>query len=195
MKILAFADHHGSPSDFAEVIRKAKEVDLIICLGDFTIFENEIEYIMNQIDRLPKKVLLLHGNHEDEDTTRFLSEHSKNIQFLHEAVFETGKYAFIGYGGGGFATTDPRFEMVSKKFPEVMKGKKTILLLHGPPYGTKQDLLAIGHVGCKSFRKFIEEHQPALVLCGHLHETFYTKDKIGKSKIINPGPDGQIIDI
>jgi len=195
MKILAFADHHGSPEDFKEIAKKAKKADIIICAGDFTIFENEIEYIMEQMNKLSKTVLLIHGNHEDEDTVRFLAKHFKNIEFIHGGYFETDEYIFIGYGGGGFATTDPLFEELSKKFKEVMKGKKTIMITHGPPYDTKTDLLGMGYVGNKSFTRFIKKEQPELFLCGHLHETFHKHDKIGKTRVINPGPDGEIIDL
>ncbi len=197
MKILAFADNHGSPSEIAEVARKAKskDVDLIVCLGDFTIFEHEIHYHLDLINNLPKKVLLIHGNHEDEDTLRYLSKKCKNIEFIHEESFETDVHIFIGYGGGGFAMHDKRFEEIMKKFKPKMKDKKSIILLHGPPHGTELDLLAEGYVGNKSYRKFIEEMQPHLVLCGHLHENFKKRDKIGKSIIINPGPEGELIEI
>jgi len=195
MKILAFTDHHGSPNDFDEVKKKAKHADIIICGGDFTIFENQIEHIMNEINNLPKKVLLIHGNHEDEEEVEFLANQHDNIEFIHSGYFETDNYIFIGYGGGGFSTKDHMFEEMSKKFPAIMKGKKTVLVLHGPPHGTKTDKLSMGFVGNKSFTKFIKKYQPDIVICGHLHETFHKKDRIGKSVIINPGPDGEYIDL
>ncbi len=192
MKILVFTDHHGSPSDMEAVKVKAKEADIIICLGDFTIFENEIEYIMNQINELPKKVLLLHGNHEDESIVRGLSEHFKNIEYIHKGCFEIENYVFIGYGGDGFSIRDRVFEGMTKQFKKTMEGKISLLLLHGPPHGLTIDIVApYGHVGNKSFRDFIKQTQPNMVLCGHLHEHFHKRDKIGNTPIINPGPDGE----
>lgn len=195
MKILAFTDNHGSPLEIAEVKRKSKNVDLIICTGDFTIFEGEIEYHLDLINSLPKKVILIHGNHEDEMTVRFLAKRYKNIEFIHEETYETDVHIFIGYGGGGFALIDKRFEKVMKKHKSKMKDKKSVLLLHGPPHGTKLDIIGGGYVGNKSYTKFIKETQPQLVLCGHLHEHFGKRDKIGKTLVINPGPEGEIIDI
>ena len=53
--------------------------------------------------------------------------------------------------------------------------------------GTKTDLLPSGkHVGSESLRKIIEEFQPTINLCGHIHESMAI-DKIGKTTIINPG--------
>ena len=40
-----------------------------------------------------------------------------------------------------------------------------------------------------------KELKPVLTICGHLHETFNKQDKLGKSIIINPGPEGQLIEI
>ncbi|MBC8501341.1 MAG: metallophosphoesterase family protein [DPANN group archaeon] len=195
MKILAFADHHGSPEDIKVIAKKAKDADIIVCVGDFTIFEHEIEYIMGQMNKLSKKVLLIHGNHEDEETVEFLSQHFKNVEFIHKKTFEIEDYIFVGFGGGGFATRDPEFEVWSNEIKKTIKDKKVVLLTHGPPYGTKVDLLGMGYVGNKSFTKFIKKERPALVICGHLHETFNKRDKIGKTLVINPGPEGEIIEV
>ncbi|MBU1202405.1 MAG: metallophosphoesterase family protein [Nanoarchaeota archaeon] len=195
MKILAFTDNHGSPDDLRQIEKKAKQVDIIVCGGDFTIFEHQIEYHLEKLNNLPRKVLLIHGNHEDEEILRIYTKHYKNIEFIHAGYHDTGTHVFIGYGGGGFTTTDKKFEEISKKFPRIMEGKKSIIVFHGPPHGTRLDLMAEGYVGNKSFTRFIVDNQPALVICGHLHEHFNKKDKIGKTIVINPGPTGEIIEI
>jgi Icc-related predicted phosphoesterase len=59
-----------------------------------------------------------------------------------------------------------------------------VLLTHGPPYGVG-DLTARGeHVGCKFLREWILEHQPRLVVCGHIHEG-YGKYRLGKTVVVN----------
>ena len=95
MKILAFTDHHGSPNDMKVVEKKSKKADLIVCGGDFTIFEHEVEYVLNQISKLPKKVVLIHGNHESEEIIHILTEQMDNVEFIHEKVFEIDNYIFI----------------------------------------------------------------------------------------------------
>lgn len=195
MRILVFTDHHGSPEDLRKIAEKAKDVDYIICPGDFTIFENEIEYIMEQMNKLPKKVFLLHGNHEEKETVEFLSKHFKNLEFIHKKVVKIKDVAIIGYGGGGFTIHDPEFEHWIKSTKEHTKGKKVILITHGPPYGTKLDFLSMGYVGNKSYRKYIKKEQPLYALSGHLHETFGKKDRIGKTIVINVGPEGMVIEV
>jgi Icc-related predicted phosphoesterase len=44
-------------------------------------------------------------------------------------------------------------------------------------------------------RRVIEETNPDLCICGHIHETFGKHDQIGNTKIINVGPKGVIINI
>ena len=34
-----------------------------------------------------------------------------------------------------------------------------------------------------------------MLLCGHLHENFNKKDKLNKTILINPGPNGEMITI
>ncbi|MBI2654181.1 metallophosphoesterase [Candidatus Woesearchaeota archaeon] len=70
--------------------------------------------------------------------------------------------------------------------------KKTIYVIHAPPYNTKLDIVTTGtHVGSKAVRKFIEEEQPFLTLHGHIHESPRMSgswhDKIGKTICINVG--------
>ena len=55
-----------------------------------------------------------------------------------------------------------------------------------PPYNTKLDNIGCGHVGSQSIRDLIEEFNPALVLCGHVHEARGI-DRINETTIVNPG--------
>jgi Icc-related predicted phosphoesterase len=74
-------------------------------------------------------------------------------------------------------------------------GKKLVMLFHAPPYGNKTDIIMGDHVGNKSYRDFIREEKPLLVVCGHLHDNEGVQDHIGKTLIINPGPEGKLIEI
>ena len=74
-----------------------------------------------------------------------------------------------------------------------------ILCPHAPPLGTACDRLRSGaHVGSAALRRLIEEEQPDLVLCGHIHES-RGEDAIGVSRIVNPGPvtsgHGVVVDV
>ena len=200
MKILAFADTHGSSRAMKKLKKKAKNVDLVICLGDFTIFETNMEKVLKQINALGKEVILLHGNHEYDRIVANACKKFDRITFLHKKTKVIGNCLFMSYGGGGFSLTDKEFEKLGKKkFVVDMKKhktKKSFLLLHGPPYGTALDELWMGeHCGNKSFRDFIKKYKPDYVLAGHIHECFGNEQKMGKSLLLNPGPEGKIITV
>jgi Icc-related predicted phosphoesterase len=60
-----------------------------------------------------------------------------------------------------------------------------ILLLHGPPYyHCDYALFGQEHTGSPSLLARIEQVQPKLVVCGHIHEG-YGMDCIGKTLVIN----------
>lgn len=201
MKLLAFTDLHGSLLALRRIEQKVKtqNPDLLICAGDISIFEHGIVGIMRRLNKLNKKIIMIHGNHEDASTFIKLSKLFKNIIFIHKNYFIEDDILFLGYGGGGFSIVDKEFEKTANtKFKKIIKNnkdKKIILVTHAPPYKTRLDKLIQGHSGNKTIRHFIEKNKINLLICGHLHENFGKEDKIKKTKIINPGPFGKIVEI
>ncbi len=199
MKILAFTDIHGSLSALRRIEKKTKSQnpDLLVCAGDVTIFERGIIGILRRLNKLNKKIVMIHGNHEYDKTFVKLAKMFKNIIFIHKNYFVQDNVMFLGYGGGGFALVDKEFEKIAiTKFKQLIKNnqdKKVILVTHAPPYKTRLDKLMQGHCGNKSIRNFVERNKIDLLICGHLHENFGNEDKIGKTKVINPGLFGKIL--
>lgn len=195
MKILAFADTHGKPKAMKRLLEKGKNVDLLICAGDISIFGNNLKSLIAKFSKLNKTMLIIHGNHETEHEIKELAKKFPWLIPLHKGSFEFENYHFFGYGGDGFAKEDREYEKLIKKFKKtVKKDSKIILITHGPPYGTKCDLLpSLNHVGCKTYTKIDKELKPILHICGHLHETDSMRDKIGNTLVINPGAEGKII--
>ncbi|MCA9477831.1 MAG: metallophosphoesterase family protein [Nanoarchaeota archaeon] len=197
MKILAFTDSHSDIESLKIIEKKSADADLIICLGDISWFEEGMEEMLKHINELPRPVLLLHGNHERLKELKKAAQPYSNITVSHEEVQAIGNYDFLTYGGDGFSRMDPEFESIKMHFKKQMRDpKKTILLLHGPPYNTNLDVpFQEYHSGSLSFRAFIEEEQPALVLAGHIHECEGQVDSIKDSVLMNPGMYGELIDL
>ncbi len=198
MKILSFIDMHGSLSALKQIKQKAKNVDVVVCGGDFTIFEQGIGHFLSVFDKIKKDFLVIHGNHEEEGLVRHLCKKHKNLFFLHKKHFIKDDVLFLGWGGGGFSLRDKEFEKETKKFKKIIKkhkDKAVVLVTHAPPYNTKLDRMSREHCGNKSISNFIKENKIDLVLCGHLHENMNKEDKIGLSTIINPGYYGRIVEI
>jgi len=200
MKILAFTDLHAGVTAYKKIQAKIKKEkpDHIFCLGDFTIFEQNIGPVIRKISELKKPVLIIHGNHETDVIVRKLCNQYKNMTFAHRKITKLGDYTVIAHGGGGFygqgkLAKDKDFDNFIKENKNKLKGK-IILLTHAPPAYTKLDYLNWlgGHAGCASYQTFIKQYKPILALSGHLHENFRVKQKIGKTLICNPGPEGMV---
>ncbi len=72
---------------------------------------------------------------------------------------------------------------------------ETLCVLHSPPRGTRCDVMSGGqHVGSRAIRRWVEAHQPPLVLSGHIHESPRVsgawRDEVGRSIVVNPGQFG-----
>lgn len=191
MKILIFTDTHGSESAYKELKKKAKDVDFIICCGDVTIFENDIEKIMKKLSQLGKDVFIIHGNHEEEDAVAYFCDKYESLHFLHMSVLHVEGVTLVGYGGGGFSYTDEMCEEFLKSAKEHLDKKNNILITHQPPFGTKVDEVYGEHAGSKSIKKFLKNYDYAF--SGHIHETSGITQKVGKTTIMNPGPKGYIL--
>jgi Icc-related predicted phosphoesterase len=155
-----------------------------------------MQQMIDKVDEIGLPVIMLHGNHEEEGVLRKICEKTKNVRFMHKEILETDGYVFMCYGGGGFSLVDKEFEQWSKKaMKQISEGKKIILVTHAPPYGTKVDQILDQPAGNKSIRQFIKLVQPKLAITGHLHENAGKRDRIDKTKIINPGPWGAILTV
>jgi len=71
----------------------------------------------------------------------------------------------------------------------------TIFVTHSPPRDTRCDVTGgRAHVGSRALRRFVERHQPPLVLSGHIHESPRVsesyRDTIGRTLVVNPGQFG-----
>lgn len=203
MKLLAFTDLHASIAAYKKLQQKIKKYkpDAIICCGDFTIFEQNIEPVLRKISELGKQVYILHGNHEQDAIVQKLCKRHKNITYIHKKIIKLGNYIVVGHGGGGFygqgrLASDKDFDSFVKENKTKLKGK-IILITHAPPAYTKLDYLdwMDDHVGCQSYRNFIDKHKPILALSGHIHETFGMHQKLGKTLLCNPGPEGMVTEL
>lgn len=196
MKILLFGDTHTDVESLLEVFEKAKEVDFVIFLGDLTYFGEGME-LVNIIATFPKKVIMMHGNHEQLEHMKEACAPHENLHFSDKEIISIEDYDIITYGGGGFDHIDEEYEAFIKEAKkQIRNNKKTIFLFHAPPYNTKIDNpFSDFHSGTLSFREAIEEIKPLASFAGHIHEGEQLFDTIGDTLIHNPGPLGTIIDL
>lgn len=197
MKILAFVDLHGDASFLKKIVKRATQddIDVVVCAGDFSVFESGSKYVLGELNKIGKPILLIPGNHETPELVDKLAKDFEHVVDLHEKSWGKEGYLFLGYGTGGFAQQDARFRKVARGWRREIKDEKIIMVFHGPPHGTKLDDVMGEKTGNKDFTMGIKRLVPKLVICGHLHENAGKIDFIGKTQVINPGYEGMVIEI
>lgn len=192
MRIIGITDIHGRANKVRELLEhlKGEELDLILIAGDITHFRGrEAAYnILKEFMNFGKPFYAVMGNCDGRDILELLEE--LNIG-LHNKRIEFNGVGITGIGGSNITPFSTIWEFSEEEIWEILvRNYKDgdIVLSHVPPKNTKVDKTFVGtHAGSKSLRKFIEEKQPPLVICGHIHEAIGI-DEIGKSIIVNPGP-------
>ncbi len=79
-----------------------------------------------------------------------------------------------------------------ERIPQPLHPRRTIYLMHSPPFKTPLDLMQGGKpAGSRSIKTFIEKNQPLLTLHGHIHESPELSGaymaRLGQTIMVNPG--------
>ena len=200
MKILASGDIHGDTTLVKKLALQAEKenVDLVILCGDLTLFEQSTKNIVGPFINKKKKVILIPGNHESVATADFLAE-LYGATNLHGYSVKHKNIGLFGCGGanvGPFMTDESEIMTLLEKGYEGIKGmRKKIMVTHVHPSGTMMEKFSDFIPGSKSVRKAVEKFKPDILLCSHVHEAEGIEERIGKTKVINVGKSGKIINI
>jgi len=194
MQIICLTDIHGRcdyPQKVADQMRRA---DLVLIAGDITNFGDgdEAAAVIRILKTINSRILAIPGNCDRSGVQSTLRIEKMD---LHATSRLIEGIIFFGIGGSNktpFHTpleySEEELTTILDDFPISSNAHCTVVVSHAPPHGTKLDKMFFGlHVGSKALRKFIEDKQPDMVLCGHIHEA-RGFDHIGKTLVINPGP-------
>lgn len=198
LKILAAADIHGDSATSRKLAKKAvkEKVDLVLLCGDLTMFDKDSKNLIKPFVDKKLKLLLIPGNHDSFATADFLAEFY-GVKNIHGYSAQYKGVGIFGCGGTDIGLTRMNEKQIAETLQKAHKGikglKKKILVTHMHPKGTKAEFS--GFKGSKSVRKAIKKFKPDLVLSGHIHEAEGIEEKIGKTKIVNVGRKGKILEI
>lgn len=196
-EILVIADIHGNFAyEKVQKILQERNISEIFVLGDFPphgsrSLEN-VEDFLNEIS-LYAKIYAIPGNCDSREILKIFDKFNAN---KHNKIgnIEGINADFVCFGGSNITPFNTPFEYEEdeiyknlKGLFEVSKSEKKILITHCPPFNTNCDLAGERHVGSIAIRRIIEEFQPEINFCSHVHECYGKEDFIGKTKIVNVG--------
>ncbi len=198
LKILAASDIHGDSRIAAKLAKKAEieHADLVVLCGDITGW-TETRNIIRPFKEKHQKVLILPGNWDSFATTDFLAE-IYGVKNIHGYSAQYDNVGFFGAGGaegpGPSRISEKELFDTLKKAHIGLKGiEKKIMVTHAHPAGSKSEFSGIE--GSKAVSKAIREFKPDILLHGHIHEAAGMEEMMGRTRIINVGRDGTIIEI
>ena len=195
LRILAAGDLHGDAKLAEELAKRAEKekVDLVILNGDITGLIETKNLIKPFIDR-KERVVFVPGNWDSPETASFLSEiyGIKNLEEYYVKYKNVGIFG-IGDARAVWTSEEETFNRLKKSFDKIKNLEKKIMVTHFHAAGTKSELS--GFAGSDGIRKAVEKLQPDLLISGHIHELEGIEDKIGKTRVLNVGRKGKIIEI
>jgi hypothetical protein len=197
-KILAAGDIHGDSGLTKRLALKAEKekVDLVILTGDITGLTKTNNLIKPFKDK-NQKVLIVPGNWDSFATTDFLAT-IYGVKNIHGYSVNYEKIGIFGAGGAvgpgpGNVSDNEIFQTLEKAHSGLKGIEKKIMITHMHPSGSKSEFSGVP--GSASITKAIKKFKPDLLLHGHIHEASGVEEYINKTRVINVGREGKIIEI
>ena len=201
-KILAIGDLHGDSRQASKLAKKAKKekVDLVILSGDLTFAESSVDYIVGPFAKRKLDIFIIPGNHETVATANFLAKlYGPKVKNIHGKGIKREDIGIFGAGGANIGlfqlSENEIYNTLKKGFNKVKKIKRKIMVTHNHPSKTLMEKLGVFVQGSEGVRKAIIKFKPDIAICSHVHEAEGIEEKIGKTKIINVGRKGKIIEV
>lgn len=208
MKVLVLSDLHGANDKLDLLDKEFKNADAVIFAGDYAeCFKNEtgkpaLEKLCSKHDT----IFSVLGNCDNPD---FIEELENQDVCVEKNITYFEGLNFAGSGGASYFTGKTEFERTEEEllsdFDIVLNTEEqtndkdlwnsVVLISHNPPKSNICDKVNEQiHAGSQQFTDFILEHQPLLVVCGHVHEGC-GQELIGNTVVINPGSlaDGKYV--
>ncbi len=191
---IAVGDIHDEPACF-ERIPELAQADGIIVTGDLTITGGvkQAELVMDVLRACALPVWAQIGNMDRPEVDTWLSEQGCNLHTVTREL--TPDTAIFGVGASTFTPFGTPSEFPESAFAAWLDAcwqrarhyPHTVLVSHNPPKDTACDVIPGDvHVGSTAVREFLEEAQPDICLCGHIHEA-RAVDRVGRTVVVNPG--------
>lgn len=200
MKALVLSDIHSEEAAIEKLglFLKSNRFNLVIIAGDITQ-RGPVSYAEEFLDLFRgMNVLAIHGNMDPKPVIDLLER--RGLLFHLKKVNADG-WNFIGFGGSNptpFGTpTEYSEKEIYNELNKFRMDRKTILVTHSPPYNSGVDRTSAGvSAGSRAIRKIIEEKEPFMDICGHIHER-EGETNIGETKVVKvpPAAKGRAVQI
>lgn len=190
MRILAFSDLHHSRRKAALLVEASAEADLVIGAGDFCNMRQGLGEAMDLLSGITAPMVIVPGNAESAEELAAVCPEGATL--LHGSSCEISGLRLFGLGYGIPPTPfgDWSCDMSEADAEVVLAGCESadILVTHSPPKGVGDVTSGGLSVGSRAIAAAIERLQPRLAVCGHIHDSWGERGRIGRTEVVNLGP-------
>jgi Icc-related predicted phosphoesterase len=198
MRLLAFSDLHVDLDQAERLAAASADADVVLGVGDFASVHSGLAETIAALRPIARPTVLVPGNNETEDALREACAGWDGATVLHGQGAEIGGVPFFGLGAGVPVTPwDWSFDLTEEEAAEKLAGcpEECVLAVHSPPRGHVDVSSSGEHLGSVAVLEAIESKRPRLVVCGHIHEAWGTRSRVGATEVINLGPAGTMLDV
>ncbi len=198
MKLLAFSDLHCNLKRAARLVKMSEKADVVIGAGDFASVHEGLEETIDVLSAIETPTVLVPGNNETDDALREATAGWGAATVLHGGGVTIAGVEFFGLGAGIPVTPwEWSFDLDEEKAAVMLTlcPRDAVLVLHSPPHGHCDSNGSGDHFGSHALLRTIEEKEPRLAVCGHIHESWGCRSKVGKTPVHNLGPKGTWLEI
>ncbi len=198
MKVLAFSDIHRDLDACADLVERSSDADLVVGAGDFASVHEGLEEAIDALSAIEAPTVLVPGNNETEEALREASGGWAAARVLHGQPAKVAGVEVYGLGAGIPVTPwDWSFDLDEDEAAERLRAARDggLMVLHSPPRGHCDTSGQGDHLGSRAILEAIEEKQPRVAVCGHIHESWGAESAIGETRVFNLGPSGRMIEL
>jgi uncharacterized protein len=197
VRLFAFSDLHRDLDAAASLVERAPDADVVIAAGDFASVHEGLEETIGALSGIETPTVVVPGNNETEEALRAACEEWEAATVLHGGPAEIDGTTFFGLGAGIPITPwDWSFDLDEDEAAAALAGcpEDALLVVHSPPYGHVDESRG-RNLGSRAILGAIAEREPRLAVCGHIHESWGERSRIGETPVVNLGPDGVELEI
>jgi Icc-related predicted phosphoesterase len=122
-----------------------------------------------------------------------------NVKNIHGYSVKYKDVGIFGCGGANIGVhqlpESEFYDVLKKGFDNIKYLKKKIMVTHVHPSETKMEKFSKIVPGSTGVKKAINTLHPDILLCSHVHEAEGIEEKVGKTRVINVGKEGKIIEL
>jgi len=204
-RILAFTDPHGEARALEGILEQAGQShpDLVVCAGDISLCGKDYESFVSGLGKLGQPVHFVTGNHDVPPVAADIAARFPYMRDIGDRLVEVSRLRLLGladceaYLPGGRVDPALLAKVLALEAPSD-RTKPLVLVGHYPPWKSAISgirFLTAESGGSRLVRSIVEALQPTLMITGHYHQDFGREDRLGPTRLVNPGPAGTLFDL